>query len=194
MTADDGGADEPAVDDGARRFWTGLAVVALFGLVVRVAYIAVSRQAVQGDGTYYHAIAGVLADGKGFVHPQAYLWSGLSIPWAPHPLVAAAPRVARPARLAHVHRAAALCHARRHRDRRGGRVCRASARRRARRPDRGGRRGRLPQLLSVRARSPGRDARDLPCCPSRCCSPFDSRISPVSCAPCSSERAAGCSR
>jgi hypothetical protein len=36
MTAAEGGAGEPAVDDGARRFWIGLAVVALFGLVVRV--------------------------------------------------------------------------------------------------------------------------------------------------------------
>jgi 4-amino-4-deoxy-L-arabinose transferase-like glycosyltransferase len=50
-----------------------------------VAYVAVSRQVVQGDGTYYHAIAGILADGKGFVSPGAYLKSGISIPSAPHP-------------------------------------------------------------------------------------------------------------
>ena len=68
-----------------RRFRFRLALVALFGLLVRVAYIAVSRQRVQGDGSYYHAIAGVLADGKGFVQPQAYLSSGQMIPWAPHP-------------------------------------------------------------------------------------------------------------
>jgi 4-amino-4-deoxy-L-arabinose transferase-like glycosyltransferase len=85
MTAEEGGVEKVAVDDGARRFWLLLAAVALFGLLVRVAYVAVSRQAVQGDGTYYHAIAGVLADGKGFVNPEAYLTSGLSIPWAPHP-------------------------------------------------------------------------------------------------------------
>lgn len=85
MTAEEGGAGEPAADDGARRFRYGLAGVALFGLVLRVAYVAVSRQAVQGDGSYYHAIAGVLADGKGFINPEAYLQSGLSIPWAPHP-------------------------------------------------------------------------------------------------------------
>lgn len=83
MTAEESGADDVPAD--ARRFWFGLAVIALFGLVVRVAYVAVSRQAVQGDGTYYHAIAGVLADGKGFISPRAFLRSGLSIPFAPHP-------------------------------------------------------------------------------------------------------------
>jgi 4-amino-4-deoxy-L-arabinose transferase-like glycosyltransferase len=76
---------DPGAESVTRRFWFLLAVVALFGLVVRIAYIAASRQAVQGDGTYYHAIAGVLADGKGFVQPNAYLSSGQSIPWAPHP-------------------------------------------------------------------------------------------------------------
>ena len=83
MTAEESGADDVPAD--ARRFWFGLAVIALFGLVVRVAYVAVARQAVQGDGTYYHAIAGVLADGKGFISPRAFLRSGLSIPFAPHP-------------------------------------------------------------------------------------------------------------
>ena len=83
MTAEESGVDDVPAD--ARRFWFGLAVIALFGLVVRVAYVAVSRQAVQGDGTYYHAIAGVLADGKGFISPRAFLRSGLSIPFAPHP-------------------------------------------------------------------------------------------------------------
>jgi 4-amino-4-deoxy-L-arabinose transferase-like glycosyltransferase len=67
------------------RFPFHLAVVALFGFLVRVAYLAVSRQRVQGDGRYYHAIAGILADGKGFVAPQPYLASGETIPWAPHP-------------------------------------------------------------------------------------------------------------
>ena len=83
MTAEESGADDVPAEP--RRFWFGLAVIALFGLVVRVAYVAVSRQAVQGDGTYYHAIAGVLADGKGFISPRAFLRSGLSIPFAPHP-------------------------------------------------------------------------------------------------------------
>lgn len=67
------------------RFPFQLAIIALLGFLVRAAYLAVSRQRVQGDGRYYHAIAGILADGKGFVAPQPYLTSGQSIPWAPHP-------------------------------------------------------------------------------------------------------------
>ena len=80
---------EQGVDDGVERssargitgrFGTRLTLIALAGFAIRMANLAVSRRTVQGDGTYYHAIAGLLADGKGFVVP-----SGQPIPWAPHP-------------------------------------------------------------------------------------------------------------
>ena len=41
--------------------------------------------AVSGDGPYYHAIAGLLADGEGFVAPEPFQQTGASVPYAAHP-------------------------------------------------------------------------------------------------------------
>ena len=63
-----------------------LPVIAALGLALRVAYLVVSRHTnLDGDGRYYHAIAGLLADGRGFIEPGAYARFGRSIAWAPHP-------------------------------------------------------------------------------------------------------------
>jgi 4-amino-4-deoxy-L-arabinose transferase-like glycosyltransferase len=71
-------------------FRTRLALVALLGLSLRLAYIAktaISGDRVGGDGRYYHAIAGFLADGKGFIDPTPYMLHGQAVPSAPHPPV-----------------------------------------------------------------------------------------------------------
>jgi 4-amino-4-deoxy-L-arabinose transferase-like glycosyltransferase len=49
-------------------------------------YIAFAHDhRVGGDGRYYHAIAALLADGKGFIAPEPYVNEGLVIPSAVHP-------------------------------------------------------------------------------------------------------------
>ncbi len=67
------------------HFPARVAAVAAAGLALRVAYLLVSRSAVlDGDGTYYHSVAGMLADGFGFIEPNQLASSGRRIPWAPH--------------------------------------------------------------------------------------------------------------
>ena len=68
------------------RFKICLALIALVALVLRLGYIAIIEgHPVGGDGRYYHVIASLLADGKGFVEPKRFLLQGKSVPWAPHP-------------------------------------------------------------------------------------------------------------
>ncbi len=52
--------------------WFGrwLALNAFFALVLRVMYIIIASGQVGGDGRYYHAIAALVADGKGFIDPK----------------------------------------------------------------------------------------------------------------------------
>ena len=54
------------------RFIRALAVMAIVALALRVAYVVVSSAEVGGDGLYYHAIAGLVADGKGFIAPPKF--------------------------------------------------------------------------------------------------------------------------
>jgi 4-amino-4-deoxy-L-arabinose transferase-like glycosyltransferase len=67
------------------RFVRALVVIAVFGFVLRIAYIEIATGAVGGDGRYYHSIASLLADGKGFIAPKPYLLQHLVVPSAPHP-------------------------------------------------------------------------------------------------------------
>ena len=69
-----------------RRFAARLAVVVAFALALRVAYLVVLRHhVVTGDGTYYHAISNLLADGKGFIDPRKYALEGRAVASAVHP-------------------------------------------------------------------------------------------------------------
>ncbi|MDQ1382256.1 MAG: hypothetical protein QOJ71_2975 [Actinomycetota bacterium] len=67
------------------RFVRALVVIAIVGFALRVAYVVVSSAQVGGDGLYYHAIAGLVADGKGFIAPEVYAKLGQALPTAPHP-------------------------------------------------------------------------------------------------------------
>src|SRR4051812_30810159 len=67
------------------RFVRALVAIAIVALVWRVAYVLLSSAQVGGDGLYYHAIAGLVADGKGFIAPEVYAKLGQAIPTAPHP-------------------------------------------------------------------------------------------------------------
>jgi hypothetical protein len=69
-----------------RRFWFGLRVIAGLGLLLRLQYLFLSRDTVfGGDGTYYHQISGLIADGKGFISPASYFLQGVKTPSAVHP-------------------------------------------------------------------------------------------------------------
>src|SRR5882672_9291799 len=67
--------------------WFGhcLALIAFFALALRVAYISIASGQVGGDGRYYHAIAALVVDGKGFIDPKPYQLTGQIIASAPHP-------------------------------------------------------------------------------------------------------------
>jgi 4-amino-4-deoxy-L-arabinose transferase-like glycosyltransferase len=67
------------------RFRVGVSLIAFGGLAMRIVYVTVAGSAIGGDGRYYHAIASLLADGKGFIAPRPYLLSGKIIDFAPHP-------------------------------------------------------------------------------------------------------------
>ena len=67
------------------RFRVGVGLIAFFGLLFRTLYVIVARGAVGGDGRYYHAIASLIADGKGFIAPGPYANRGIMIDSAPHP-------------------------------------------------------------------------------------------------------------
>jgi 4-amino-4-deoxy-L-arabinose transferase-like glycosyltransferase len=67
------------------RFVRALVAIAVFGFVLRIAYIEIATGAIGGDGRYYHSIASLLADGKGFIAPQPYLLQHLVVLSAPHP-------------------------------------------------------------------------------------------------------------
>ncbi len=83
-------APEPtttAARGGARRFARGLGLVAAAALVLRVAYILVLERtdAFGGDAFYYHEMANLLADGRGFVEPYLLELTGRALPSAYHP-------------------------------------------------------------------------------------------------------------
>ncbi len=70
----------------ANQFTYALAAIALAGLLLRVLYIVLAKdQTVGGDGRYYHSIAGLLVDGKGFIAPEVYARFGQSVATSPHP-------------------------------------------------------------------------------------------------------------
>jgi 4-amino-4-deoxy-L-arabinose transferase-like glycosyltransferase len=73
-------------DDLSDRFKVGLVLIAVGALLLRVTYVVIEAgNVVGGDGRYYHLIAGLIADGKGFIVPKAYLNHGLVYPSATHP-------------------------------------------------------------------------------------------------------------
>src|SRR6476660_9188316 len=77
---------EPVVSErSSARFGPLLALIAFVGFVLRAVYVAIASGSVGGDGRYYHAIAALLADGKGFIAPSAYLATGKVVASAPHP-------------------------------------------------------------------------------------------------------------
>ena len=67
------------------RFRVGLGLIASFGLLMRTMYVMVATGKIGGDGRYYHAIAALVADGKGFIAPRPYALHGRMIASAPHP-------------------------------------------------------------------------------------------------------------
>ena len=67
------------------RFRVIVSLIAFGGLLMRIAYVSIATGAVGGDGRYYHAIASLLADGKGFIAPKPYLLQGKILDFAPHP-------------------------------------------------------------------------------------------------------------
>jgi 4-amino-4-deoxy-L-arabinose transferase-like glycosyltransferase len=69
----------------SRWFGRWLALIAFFALALRLAYINIASGEVGGDGRYYHAIAALVADGKGFIDPKPYQLTGQIIASAPHP-------------------------------------------------------------------------------------------------------------
>ena len=66
----------------ARVFARWLAVVAVVGLAVRLAYVFAFRDDFDpgGDAFFYHASAKLLADGEGFVSP--FFFPGRRVPAA----------------------------------------------------------------------------------------------------------------
>jgi len=76
---------ERASERASDGFRVVLSLIAFGGLLWRVAYVSIATGAIGGDGRYYHAIASLLADGKGFIAPQPYRLQGLVLDFAPHP-------------------------------------------------------------------------------------------------------------
>ncbi|HEX5095238.1 MAG TPA: glycosyltransferase family 39 protein [Acidimicrobiia bacterium] len=65
-----------------------LSALAVAALALRVLYIVRTQgDVVSGDGTYYHALAAFLADGRGFIAPELYEATGRMMPNASHPPV-----------------------------------------------------------------------------------------------------------
>jgi len=69
------------------RFWMILGVVVVVGLVVRVVFVRtfVSTDLHFDDGLWYHTQANLLAEGKGFIDPLAYVFQSRVRESAGHP-------------------------------------------------------------------------------------------------------------
>ena len=81
-----------------RRYRQGLWLVFFAGLSVRLAAAAgKTHQSWQGDPLYYHALANLIASGRGFIDPFAWAYHHQAVPTAFHPplysLVLALPSV-----------------------------------------------------------------------------------------------------
>ena len=69
-----------------RRWTIALAVIAVAGFALRVAYVFHTRHlSIGGDAFYYHQQANYLAQGRGFVEPFSYAKTGRAMPSAYHP-------------------------------------------------------------------------------------------------------------
>src|SRR4051794_10891359 len=70
-----------------RGFGPSLIAIAAGGLGIRVAYALHLGSAAPGTGDfqYYHGLANLLAEGKGFVQPVILAQTGISVPSAEHP-------------------------------------------------------------------------------------------------------------
>ena len=70
-----------------RRFTVDLAIIAAFGLALRVVYLATVGRSVTGIGDwwFFHWQANELAHGNGFVEPFRLQFEGLRLPSAGHP-------------------------------------------------------------------------------------------------------------
>ena len=53
-----------------------LGLIAAVGMGLRIVYVENATGLLAGDGLYYHAIAALVADGKGFIAPKPYLATG----------------------------------------------------------------------------------------------------------------------
>jgi 4-amino-4-deoxy-L-arabinose transferase-like glycosyltransferase len=74
------------LESDARTFKLWLASIAGLGLVWRCAYALASQDRdLPKDGKYFHVGANLLAEGKGFIDPIAFAFTGASIPGAIHP-------------------------------------------------------------------------------------------------------------
>jgi len=69
------------VDDGGRRWWIWIALVAVAATVIRVAYVlGVSRHLDLGaDATWYYLQRGTIHDGTGYVDPSTFYSSGKAV-------------------------------------------------------------------------------------------------------------------
>ena len=69
------------------RFWTILGLLVVVGLVVRVVFVRafVSPDLHFDDGLWYHTQANLVADGKGFIDPLAYVFQSRVRESAGHP-------------------------------------------------------------------------------------------------------------
>ena len=70
-----------------RRWFVWLGVLAVGGLVLRIAYVLITKnpRAVGGDSFYYHYGANLLVDGRGFPDPIQLLQFHNETPGAAHP-------------------------------------------------------------------------------------------------------------
>ena len=55
------------------RFRVGLGLIAFGALLLRTTYVNGVSASVGGDGLYYHTVASLIADGKGFISPEPFL-------------------------------------------------------------------------------------------------------------------------
>lgn len=70
-----------------RRWFVALALIAIAGLALRIAYVLITKNPrhLGGDDFYYHYGANLLVDGRGFVDPIQLLQFHRTTPGAAHP-------------------------------------------------------------------------------------------------------------
>ncbi len=71
----------------AEAWGVPLAMIVVFGLLLRVGYLYLYRHHVKatGDALYYHLQSNLLASGKGFIDPYSLYYAAKVVPGASHP-------------------------------------------------------------------------------------------------------------